>query len=542
MIGIIPSDGAHCGDSIQFLVKVGNDRGVGFPGPTGTVQVLDKITGDLIGSATLVPFGHNSTATINVVLQTSNITPIVNYNGVVNQFGNSMSDSSSLYIIGPISTTTTITTADNSYFCYHQPFNVTAHVAQNSGVLIPTGDVRFLLYSDNINYEIIGIDNLNGSGNANIFIPANFTTPGNDYFLQAVYEGNGGCFTSSSSPSGLSGTTLHSISGDNTAITCAVSGPNPFCIHQSKTFTASVTGDDLANPSIGSVTWTATKGITTLILGTDTTLVGGSASITVPPNFFTATGAWLLHADYNSDGYCYDASVSSNISITPTEWATTINVVIGSTNFCLATSQTFYAFISSATAGTISGTFTFTTFNDSQVLGTVTTSGPHTGFYVNKIVPAFTFTSGAQNVRCNFVTDLGGCYASDNSPNYPVTAHSSGDQTPTVTLSATPNPGYPFNTFTFTIVVHKNSGVGPLNGAGGLSGKASLYHWNGFSWTLLNNTINIFDGVSTGTGTYDVGGLDTGDNLFYAHWNGNSCYAPANSATYHLIVDIPPPH
>lgn len=542
MTSIVPSDGAHCGDTVQFNVQVSNDRGIGFPGPTGNVQILDKVTGNLIATGVLLPSGPNSTSHINVVLQTGNIIPIVNYNGVVNQFGNSQSTNSSIYIVGPIATTTTITTANGSYFCFHQPFTVNAHVVQNSGVLTPTGNVRFILYSDNINYDIIGIDNLNGSGNASIVIPANFTTPGNDYHLQAIYEGSG-CFSFSNSAAGLSGTLLHSVLGDNTTVTCAVSGINPFCIHLGKTFTAFVNATNLPDPSIGSVTWTAFKSPTTVILGTDNTVVNGNASITVAPNFFPSQGVWQLHANYTGDGYCYDNSVSSDLAITPTEWATTINVISSPTSFCIATVQSFFAFISSSTPGTISGTFNLTSFNDSQLIDSQVSSGPHTGFYIGYVsLPAFTFTSGAQNVRCNFVTDLGGCYASDASPNYPINVHSSGDQHPTVTMTITPATGDTFTTWTFHIVVHKNSGVGPLDGALGLSGKASLYHYNGFSFVPLSTTIHIFDGATTGTGTFSQGGFSSGDNIFYAHWNGNSCYGPGDSVLVHKTVDNPPPH
>lgn len=542
MSSIVPANGAHCGDNVQFNVQVSNDRGVGFPGPTGSVQVIDKLTNNIIVSGTLSNFGSpTSTALLNVVLQTGNIVPIVNYNGVVNQFGNSQSTNSTTYIVGPISTTTTITTTNGSYFCYHQPFTVTAHVVQNSGVLTPTGNVRFLLYSDNINYDVIDIDSLDGSGNASVIIPANFTTPGNDYHLQALYEGDG-CFAASGSAAGLSGTLLHSILGDNTTITVGVSGINPFCIHQSKTFTATVHGTNLANPSIGSVTWSAFKSPTTLILGTDNSVVNGAASITVGPNFFTSQGVWQLSASYTGDGYCYDDSVSSDLAITPEEWPTTITVIGGTSNFCIATAQTFTAFISSSTAGTISGTFNLTTFNDAQLLGSQVLSGPNTGFFIFFNLPAFAFTTGSQNVRCNFVTDLGGCYASDASPNYPIVVHSSGDQHPTVTMTITPTSGDTFTTWTFHIVVHKNTGVGPLDGAAGLSGKASLYHFNGFSYVLLTNNIHIFDGATTGTGTYSQGGFSSGDNIFYAHWNGNSCFAPADSSLVHQFVDMPPPH
>ena len=541
LVSIAPSGHANCGDTITFTVTVTNDRG--SPTPTGTVFIMDANNPNTpIASGTLV----SGTAVINTGLSNGSIEAFAFYPGAVNHFGASQSGPPVLYSVNIIDTTVTITNTAGTYFCFSQPFNLTAHVAPNSGVSIPTGRVQFNLYSDAITFIAIGDAPLDGSGNAVLSMPGGTTVPGNDYYIQAVYLG-GGCFGPSNSPLGTSGTLIHAIdlTQNATTTTAAISSGSTFCIHTAKTFTATVGSAHLGGPSVGSVTWTATKSPTTITLGTDSTVVAGAASINVPGDTFPSTGTWTVTASYTGDGACYADSVSAGLSVFPSTFGVSMSYSSGSTFFCYAVAQSYTYFVSSSFSGTINGTFVLKS-SFGNTLSTVTTSGSSGGFYVTFNVPAFTFSDGVQNIFVQFTPSVGSCYSAGNSGNTSVNVKSFLNQSPSsVSLGVSPSSGYTYTTFTFTITVFKGGGTGPLDGAGSLNGTGTLYvnYSDGGGFHIVNSNIHIYDYGSFGQGTYMAGGFSSsGSAFFVGRYNGNLCYNFFDSPDVFVNIDPPPPH
>jgi hypothetical protein len=537
LVSITPPGSANCGDTVTFHVTVANARGISFPVPTGIVSIIDQDTGTVLGSGSLVA----GAAAINTFPANGTVHAVALYAGVVNQFGNSQSFPPEQYSTTIIDTTTTVTTSSGSYFCFHLPFSISAHVAPNSGMATPTGTVTFNLYSDAVTFVTIGTSTLSG-GNASINIPADSTVPGNDYYIQAVYNG-GGCFGPGSSPLGISGTIIHSIDvTQNTTNTVAsISGSSTFCIHNPSTFNATITSAHLGGPSVGSVTWTAFKSPTTIVLGTDSTVVAGLASITVPGNTFSSQGVWSVHANYTGDGNCFADSVSPNISVTATEFTPSISYNSGSTFFCYAVAQSYNYHVSGPNGGTVSGTFVLKS-SFGNTLATVTTSGPASGFNFAFSVPAFTFSDGSQNIFVQFTSDGTSCYGNVNSGNTGVNVKSFLNQNPSSTsLLVSPSSGYHYTTFNFTINVFKGSGTGPLDGAGSLNGSATLYSYDG-SFHSVNSNIHIYDYGSYGSGSYSQFGFSLSTTGFEGRWNGNLCYNYQDSPFVGVTINPDPPH
>ena len=543
LVSISPSGSAHCGDTISFTVHVANNRGVGFPIPTGTVYIIDgnNPTNPPVASGTL----SGGNVVINTGLSNGSINPVALYVGVVNQFGGSQSDPAGLYSVSIIDTTVNVTNTPGDYFCFSQPYNLGAHVVPNSGVAIPTGRVQFNLYTDAVTFTTIGFATLDGSGNALLSMPGGTTVPGNNYYIQALYEG-GGCFGPSNSPLGTSGTLIHAIdlTQNTTTTTAGIASGSTFCIHSGKTFTATVSSAHLGGPNVGSVTWTATKSPTTITLGTDSTVTGGAASINVSGDVFPSTGTWTVTATYTGDGACYADSTSAGLSVFPSTFGISMSYSSGSTFFCYATAQSYSYFVSSTFSGTINGTFVLKS-SFGNTLATVTTSGSSGGFYVTFNVPAFTFSDGSQNIFVQFTPAGGSCYSATNSGNTGVNVKSFLNQSPSsVSLGVSPSSGYTYTTFTFNITVFKGSGTGPLDGAGSLNGSATLYvnYQDSGGWHSVNNNIHIYDFGSYGSGSYMGSGFSASNALFSARWNGNLCYNYMDSPNVAVSINYPPPH
>lgn len=205
LTSITPSGSAACGTSINFSVNVSNIL-TPLPRPTGNVFILDSLTGFVLGSGVL----SSGSANVFISLPAGNIIPLVKYNGDINHTG-SISSNSTVYNINPINTITTVTNTPSATFCSNATFNLTVHVVQSSGATAPTGQVRFLLYHDDINFFTIGDATLDASHNAHVTVSANLTTAGETYYIQAIYLGLG-CFRASSNASGTGGIPIISIS------------------------------------------------------------------------------------------------------------------------------------------------------------------------------------------------------------------------------------------------------------------------------------------------------------------------------------------
>lgn len=539
LVSIIPPDIGSCGDLITFTVTVFNDRGL--PLPTGTVLIKDALTDTTLANGPV----SGGTAIISTNITISNNQIYAQYIGVVNQFGASQSTPTIPYSVSLISTIVSITNTPGTDFCFHSNFNLNVHVARTvGGTAVTTGSVQVNLYSDSISFIIIGTAALDGSGNATVVLPADTTIPGNNYYIQATYLG-ADCFGSSSSPVGTNGTLIHSVSlTQNTTTTITnISGVNPFCINASQTFFALTNSAFLGVPTVGSVTWTAVKSPTTIILGTDSSLTFGLRSITVPGNTFPSQGTWTITAAYTGDGYCFANSVSAGISVVASTFGVSFVKGAGSSSFCRATTQVFSYTVSSSFAGTISGTFVLKS-SFGTTLSTVTTSGSAAGFTVTFNLSANVALSGIQNFFVQFTPISDSCYNPGSSSNFAVTVTSSSTQFPaSTTLLISPSNGSSATTFTFNITVQKGSGVGPLDGAGSLNGSASLYWFDSgtASYVLLNNNISIFDNGTFGSGSYSASGFPSSATGAKAIWNGNSCYGFQESSFVVMSIFNPPP-
>lgn len=538
LVSINPPNIGFCGDPIIFTVQVANNRGATFPVPTGTVLIKDRTTNTTITSGPLVPGVSFSTAVINTSIPISNNQIYAQYIGVVNQFGASESTPDILYSISLISTAITVTTPVNTNFCFHNNFDLSVNVAGIGTVTIPTGSVQVNLYSDAISFVTIGTATLNGSGNATVVLPADSTVPGNTYYIQAKYLGDG-CFGVSNSPLGTSGTPIHSVSltQNTTTTTAGVAGSTTFCINSSKTFNANIDSAFLNGPSVGSVTWTAVKSPTTIILGTDSSIFNGIASIVVPSGTFPSTGTWTVTAAYTGDGFCFANSTSLGISVIPSTFAVTMIITAGSAEFCRATAQTFtYNISSSDFVGTINGTFVLKS-SFGTTLRTIITSGPSAGFNINFSVLANTVLSGIQDIFVQFTPTSGSCYAAGTSSNFGVTVSSSPPQVPSATIltvansttgdSTPPIEGDDNDSYVFNITIQKVGTIGPLDGAGSLNGSATLELFNAatLTWITITNSIDINDYGSFGFGAYTIpNGISSSITSARAKWNGNACY------------------
>lgn len=529
LVSINPPDSGFCGDLITFKVKVSNNRGVGFPLPTGTVLIKDSNTNTTLASGSLspsVPDGY-SKVDISSTISISNNQIYAQYVGVVNQFGASQSSPTVPYSVSLIGTNITITNTPGTNFCFHNNFNLNVHVARSiGGAAVTTGNVQVNLYTDPISFTTIGSATLNGSGNATVVLPANTTVPGNNYYIQATYLGSG-CFGTSNSPIGVNGTLIHSVSlTQNTTTTAVTSGSGSFCINSSRTFTATVNSAFLGGPGVGSVTFTAFKSPTTITLGTDSSVVGGVASINVLGGTFPSTGTWTVTAAYTGDGYCFANSTSVGVSAVPSKFTVDMVITQGNEVFCYAVAQTFKYNISSTFSGIINGTFVLKSSNG-ITLASVTTSGSSAGFVITFNVPAFTTADGAQNLFVQFTPVSNSCYNSGTSGDFPVIITSFLSQTPdSTTLDISPASGTFFTVFNFTITVFKGSGTGPLDGAGALNGSGTIFiHDFNTGYFTLNNNVHIFDYGTYGSGSYSTSGFAISTDGAIGRWNGNRCYS-----------------
>lgn len=426
-----------------------------------------------------------------------------------------------------------ISPADENYCGASTTFTVT--VSNKSGMPIPTGNV---LIKDSLTDTTLGSGSLNGSGVAVIIVTS---TSINDFNIYAQYSGVANEFVANTSS-----IVPYSIIQNPTTATAIISG-STFCINSSKTFSATVSGE-VVNPSVGSVTWTAFKSPTTITLGTDSSVVGGAASINVPSGTFPSTGTWFVTATYTGNG-CFSNSVSTALSVFPSTFGVDFLKEAGANEFCRATAQIFSYVVSSTLSGTINGTFVLKS-SFGTTLKSVTTSGTSAGFVVQFNIPANTALSGVQNFFVQFTPISGSCYSADTSSNFGVTVSANPPQIPSSTVLAVTNSttgdstppisGDDNDTYTFNITVNKVGKIGPVDGAGTLNGSATLelFDTGLGAFYVYDNNIHIFDGGSFGYGTLVVtGGLPSTTTSARVKWNGNACYGQqfSNSVSMNII-------
>jgi hypothetical protein len=519
---VTPASPTTCGTAITCSVTVTNSA-ANVP-PLGTVRMIDGNNNAILATGTLAAAGVNySTATLYPSITNGSIALTAKFIGQVggtdlaHQFKPSLSAPIS-YNVNLISANTSISSPNpDAYFCYHAALPVTAYVS-NSGSPITSGNVTFVLWANAASSTTLGTSVLDGTGHASFSVPANTTVPPNVYYLEAIFDGTG-CFTPSSSGSGTSGTPVFSSYNDTTSTTVSSAGGSSFCIANPSTFNITVSPTHLIAPSIGTISVTAVQILgggpgTPFALGSGTP-TNGLLSLVVPANTFPTPASYNVTAVYTGDGYCYQSSTSTAITVNPTYISTAISVT-GPNNFCYAQDSVFTVNVTSSNGSSLSGSLKI--YAGSTLVSTTPFTGS-SGSYYYPHIPAYTFSAGSSYVQAQFISDGTNCLANSTSSNYPVTIQ--GIVSPSVSLALDHNSG----NYTDTLIL-----TGTINRNGGVSGLGSTIYWEYYDPSSVFHSIGPITLVDTGGilhPTYTFTGLPNGAGTytFYMYYNGNNCYA-----------------
>jgi len=262
-----PNGTATCKSLIAFTVEVD-----GYISPDGYVVIQDLFDGYTLPCTQLTSIAPGrSTATILAVLNNRPGEFVAFYScpfvlqtvmdfdtsgNVLRAFGASQSPITP-YNIELATSNISINLPQGSNFCYAQNFPVSATVTNNAGSPIPDGYVLFRIYGS-IGTKIVDLPlSAVSSGIANSMLPANTVLP-DGYFLQAIYLGDA-CFAESATPGGTAGTPITALRLATTT-TSAPTRPasQSHCKSQYMIFFTTVSSALISNPSVGSVTFTAT--------------------------------------------------------------------------------------------------------------------------------------------------------------------------------------------------------------------------------------------------------------------------------------------
>lgn len=517
---VSPPSPVSCGTPISCNVTVTNN-GANVP-PVGYAAIVDLNTSMILAFATVSAAGPNySTVVLSPSITSGNLALAAKYLGqdggpdLAHQFKPSISPTQG-YSVNLIAATTTITSpVADGYFCYHAALPITAHVVQGA-TPITSGNVSFVLWANASAHTNLGISSLNGSGDATFNMPADMTTPPGPYYLEAIFDGTG-CFTPSSSGSGVSGRRVFPSTNDTTSTSISLVEADPFCISQPSHFSISVVPSHLIGPSIGTINVNAVlaAGGTPFSLGSGTP-TNGLLVITVPALTFPTSGAYNVTASYTGDGYCYQSSNSSAIAVHPT-YFTTITYVLGGPHTACAYINNTYSFqVNSVNGQSISGTLSI--YAGPTLVGTTPISGP-SGIVTYYTIPAYSFTPGSTYVNAIFNSDGTNCQGNSTSPAYAVTAQ--GTTSPSVSLALDHNSGYYTDTLILTGTVYHNGGVASLN---------SSVYWEYYDPALTYHVLGPYTFTDTGDpshATYTFTGLPggVGTYSFFMYYSGNNCYA-----------------
>jgi hypothetical protein len=283
------------GQSVTFTADV--NKVSGSHKPTGTVNFYSctSVTGPCttqIGTGTL---GSNGSATFT----TSTLSAGSHFIEAIYQGDSTFAGSTSnivTQVVGSLATTTGLTSAPNPS-SLGASVTFTATVARVSGTGSPTGTVNFYKCTSSSNCTTTA-PNLLGSGSLSSG-KATFTTstlPVGNTFVEAVYQGVSGSFTTSNSNIV---TQVVVVSSTSTALT---SNPNPSLLGQSVTLSATVTKTAGSATPTGSVSFFSgapTPGTHTL-LGTGT--LNASAQATLNTSGLT-TGEHLFAVYGGATGF-----------------------------------------------------------------------------------------------------------------------------------------------------------------------------------------------------------------------------------------------
>lgn len=381
LVSINPPDIGFCGDLITFTVTVANNRGAGFPVPTGTVLIKDNFTNTTLASGALVPGVNFSTVVIASTISISNNEIYAEYAGIVNQFGLSQSIPVP-YSVSIVGTVTSITNTPGEDFCFHNNYDLRVHVQRAPLTIISSLSNGAVLPESVIN--VISTDGFQS--------PGNILVVSSNGLQNIIYTG-----ITSTSFTGCIGGTGTLSTGNSVSIATPISTGN---------VQVNLYSDPVSFVTIGTAALNG-SGNATVVLPADTTVPGNNYYIQA-----RYLGAVCLGTSASPTGT--NGTLIHSVSLTQNTTTTTAGVS-GSTTFCINSSKTFNATIGSAFLGGPSiGSVTWTAVKSPTTIFLGTDFSVVAGV-ASIVVPSATFPStGTWTVTAAYTGD-GYCFANSTS-------------------------------------------------------------------------------------------------------------------------------
>jgi len=474
----------------QMAVASNPATTLALPAPTGTVSLMEGAT--VLGTATLsaaAEFVNTNTVSINIgSLSAGTHTITGSYSGDTNYlpqtFGNY-----SLLVTGGAATTTALA-ATATALIPGQSVTFTATVSSTTGS--PTGSVTFFDGS----YSLGTIALTSGS--------AAYTTTtlsNTSHTITVVYSGDPTFGASTSNAVVATVTQAASAVSFSANVTTVTMG-------QPITFTASVA------PANGSSTDQPTGNMAFKVNGktpSNQQLVNGTISWTVVTSTATyfAVGNNTTFGSYGGDTN-FASAVSPNLTITVVAGAVTTSTLSASaTSVVPGQSVTFTASVSSTTAGTPTGSFSF--YDGSTLLGTVPLTGTSSQYV------ATSFSVGSHSITAVYNGDS--VYGISTSPAV-VVSSALASTSLVVTTSATSGRATPGQSVTFTATLSAASGGSPIG---------SVTFYDGLT------TLGVVAPVS-GAAVLTTSTLGVGAHTISAAYSGDPNYAASQGNAVYVVV------
>ena len=401
----------------------------------------------------------------------------------------------SVTIAAPLITTTTTLTSSANPSVAGNPVTFTATVAASSGIIVPTGTVTFQETTPSGTITL-------GASPVSLTGVATFTTStlsGGTHTITAVYSGDTGFATSSSSPP-----LLQVVNTGLAATTTALnSSKNPSSFGDSVTFTATVTSGTAGVPT-GSVVF---KDGTTVLA---TVPPSGAAQASFTTSTLTG-GSHTITATYSGDSK-FGASTGSVVQVV-NQLATFTLVASANNPSIYGARVTLSATVTSANpkAGTPTG---MVSFNDgSTSLGTVSLGGDGTANF-----PTSTLTAGTHSITATYVGD-----ANFTGSTSPAISQVVTKATSSTALTASLNPSGFSNPVTFTATVTTPTG-------GAATGTVTF---NDGTAAIGSGTLN-----ASGVATFTTSTLSTGNHTITAVYGGDGNVVGSTSAPLTETISV----
>ena len=454
--------------------------------PTGTVTFL--VNGNPLGGAATLTPGPSNTATAT----SASYTPpsvgsyqfTATYGGDGTYAGSSDASPTNAFTVGPVSSTTNLTTSINPTV-FGQSMTLTANVVL--GGPTATGTITFMDGATMLGAPVTLV-----GGSASLLYSSLSVGSHN---LTAVYNSNNPNYAGSTS--NLLTQTVNQA-GSTTVLTSSV---NPVLFGNSTTLTATISA---ASPGAGSPTGTVAFRDGAVTIGTGT-ISGGVVTF---PISTLAVGSRNLTAVYVGDTNF--TTSTSNIVVQVVSQGTTTSSVVSSVNpTTYGSPTTFTATVALATgAGTPTGSFTFK--DGATVLGTANLTGASASFTVSNLAVGSHAITAVYSGDINFSTST-----ATLSPVQVVARATAG-----VTVNSSLNPSNYGQMVTFTSTVSAPTTLGLP------SGTVSFFD----GATLIGTGTLIPIGANTSTTTFATQNLSGGTHAITAVYGGDTNFvAPATA-------------